>query len=183
MPNSPNSTVIWYTGLPGSGKTTLAKSLSSKLTAQGQPSVILDGDNIRKGLSRDLGFSDEDRAENIRRVAEVAKLMAEVDLTVIVAMISPFQAERQMAREILRGIRFVETHINAPLPVCESRDPKGMYKLARQGKIRNFTGIDSHYEPPENPELRVDTVNLSVEESTEFIVAYLKRIALANEVA
>ncbi len=173
-------TVIWYTGLPGSGKTTLAKSLRSKLTAYGHPTVILDGDNVRKGLSNDLGFSDADRAENIRRVAEVAKLMAEANLTVIVAMISPFQTERQMARQILRGKRFIETHIDAPLAVCESRDPKGMYKMARQGKIDKFTGIDSDYEPPANPEVHVDTVNLSIEESTDTIVAYLQQIA-SNE--
>ena len=176
-------TVIWYTGLPGSGKTTLAESLSSILTEQGHPTVILDGDNIRKGLSSDLGFSDADRAENIRRVAEVAKLMAEAKLTVIVAMISPFDAERQMAREIMRGIKFIETHINAPLAVCESRDPKGMYKKARSGKLKKFTGVDSIYEPPVSPELRVDTVKLSVEESTNIIVAYLKRAAFGGELA
>ena len=148
--------VIWLTGLSGAGKSTVADRLEQALHAAGVHTALLDGDNLRHGLNRDLGFSDADRAENVRRVAEVAKLMAEAGLVVIVALISPFRAERRMARALMAGGEFVEVFVDTPLAVCEARDPKGLYRQARAGGIADFTGLGSPYEPPEAPEIVLD---------------------------
>lgn len=147
--------VVWFTGLSGSGKSTLAGGLEQALYAQGISSYLLDGDNIRHGLGHDLGFSDADRRENIRRVGEVAKLMVDAGLVVLSAFISPHRAERQMVRDMLDPGQFIEVFVDTPLSVCEVRDPKGLYKKARAGKLNNFTGIDSLYEVPLNPELHL----------------------------
>ncbi|HNC16913.1 MAG TPA: adenylyl-sulfate kinase [Accumulibacter sp.] len=151
--NGHKGKVIWFTGLSGSGKSTIANALEKKLHTQGQRTYILDGDNIRQGLNKDLGFSDADRVENIRRVAEVAKLMMDAGLVVMTAFISPFRAERQMAREMIGKDDFIEVFVDTPLEVCEQRDPKGLYKKARKGEILDMTGINSPYEPPENPDI------------------------------
>lgn len=145
--------ILWFTGLSGSGKSTVANLIEKKLTAEGRHAYILDGDNVRHGLNKDLGFTDEDRVENIRRVAEVARLMADAGLIVLVSFISPFRNERRLAREIAGDIRFTEVFVNTPLEVCEARDPKGLYARARRGEIKNFTGISSPYEAPENPDV------------------------------
>jgi bifunctional enzyme CysN/CysC len=150
--------VLWFTGLSGSGKSTIANSLEKLLHAEGRHTYMLDGDNVRHGLNRDLGFTEADRVENIRRVAEVAKLMADAGLIVIVSFISPFKAERRLARDMMEAGEFIEIFVDTPIDECARRDPKGLYKKAREGKIANFTGISSPYEPPENPELRLDTL-------------------------
>ncbi len=159
--------VLWFTGLSGAGKSTIANMVERSLFAQGKHSTMLDGDNVRHGLNRDLGFTDTDRVENIRRVGEVARLMTDAGLIVIVSFISPFRSERQMARELLPEGEFLEVFIDTPLDVAEQRDPKGLYKKARAGEIANFTGISSPYEAPENPEIRVDTTTLSPEQAAE----------------
>jgi len=145
--------ILWLTGLSGAGKSTIANLAEQLLHLRGHHTVLLDGDNIRHGLNRDLGFTDEDRVENIRRVAEVAKLMVDAGLIVIVSFISPFRSERRMARELVGADEFIEIYVNTPLDICEARDPKGLYKLARAGKLPNLTGIGSLYEAPEQPEL------------------------------
>jgi len=165
--------VVWFTGLSGAGKSTIANLLEKRLHSQGVHTFILDGDNVRHGLNSDLGFSDADRVENIRRVAEVAKLMTDAGLVVIVSFISPFRAERALARSRVGAGEFVEVHLDTPLAVAESRDPKGLYRKARAGQLPNFTGIDSPYEPPENPEVRIDTSEVSPEEAVERIIATL----------
>lgn len=147
--------VIWFTGLSGSGKSTLANALDQALHARGLHTYVLDGDNLRQGLSKDLGFSDEARVENIRRAAEVARLIMDAGLIVITAFISPFRAERQMARELIGQDAFIEVFMDTPLAVCEQRDPKGLYKKARAGLLRKMTGIDSPYEPPIGPHQRI----------------------------
>jgi bifunctional enzyme CysN/CysC len=149
--------VIWFTGLSGSGKSTLANALEVELHRQGKRTYILDGDNIRQGLNKDLGFTDSDRVENIRRIAEVAKLMMDAGLIVMTAFISPFKREREMARQLIGEEHFIEVFIDTPIEVCEERDPKGLYQKARDGKLPNFSGISSPYEAPENPYIRVDT--------------------------
>lgn len=154
--NGHKGKVIWFTGLSGSGKSTIANALEKELNSRGRHTYILDGDNVRQGLNRDLGFTDSDRVENIRRVAEVAKLMMDAGLIVMTAFISPFRAEREMARELIGEDRFVEVYVDTPLDVCEQRDPKGLYKKARSGQLPNMTGIDSPYEVPSNPALRLD---------------------------
>ena len=164
---------IWFTGLSGSGKSTLANLLEKKLCERGMHTYLLDGDNLRHGLNRDLGFTEADRVENIRRVAEVAKLMVDAGLIVLASFISPFQAERQMARRLFDVAEFVEVFVDTPLSECERRDVKGLYAKARRGELKNFTGIDSAYERPENPELVVDTCSHSVEDCVEQIVNYL----------
>lgn len=155
--------VIWFTGLSGAGKSTIANLVEQHLHAQGRHTYLLDGDNVRHGLNRDLGFTDEDRVENIRRVAEVARLMVDAGLIVLVSFISPFRAERRMTRELLGEGEFVEVHVDAPLEVAEARDVKGLYRKARAGELKHFTGIDSPYEPPEAPEIRIDTTSASPE--------------------
>ncbi|MBA2816128.1 adenylyl-sulfate kinase [Candidatus Pantoea persica] len=148
--------VLWFTGLSGSGKSTVAGALEQALHRLGVSTYLLDGDNVRYGLCRDLGFSDADRKENIRRVGEVAKLMVDAGLVVLTAFISPHRAERQMVRDLLPEGRFIEVYVDTPLAVCEARDPKGLYKKARAGELRNFTGIDSVYEAPERPEILLE---------------------------
>ncbi len=165
--------VLWFTGLSGAGKSTIANLVEKKLHALGKHSFLLDGDNVRHGLNRDLGFTEADRVENIRRVGEVAKLMTDAGLIVLTAFISPFRAERDMARRMLPDGEFIEVFIDTPLAEAEQRDVKGLYKKARAGKLKNFTGIDSPYEPPENPEIRIDTTALSAEAAAEEIVALL----------
>lgn len=164
---------LWFTGLSGSGKSTLANALEIQLTAIGKHTMLLDGDNIRMGLNRDLGFSDEDRTENIRRIAEVAKLMNDAGLIVFTSFISPFKQDRELARSII-GEDFVEIYVNTPLEECERRDVKGLYKKARKGDIPVFTGISSPYEAPETPEIQIDTSKCSVEEAVEQVMKSLK---------
>jgi bifunctional enzyme CysN/CysC len=165
--------VLWFTGLSGSGKSTIANLVEKKLHSMGKHSYLLDGDNVRHGLNRDLGFTDEDRVENIRRIAETAKLFVDAGLIVLTSFISPFKSERQMARDLLEQGEFVEIFVNTPLEVCEQRDPKGLYKKARAGQLKNFTGIDSAYEAPENPEIVVNSAENSAEELAEQIVREL----------
>jgi adenylyl-sulfate kinase len=154
---------VWLTGLSASGKTTLAFALEKHLTELGHACFVLDGDNVRHGLNRDLGFSPEDRTENIRRVAEVARLMNDAGLIVITAFISPLQSHRTMAREIIGSGRFFEVYLETPLDVCESRDPKGLYKKARAGKIAEFTGVTSPYEAPKDPAIVINTASVSID--------------------
>jgi bifunctional enzyme CysN/CysC len=161
--------VIWFTGLSGAGKSTIANALESRLVAQGRHTYLLDGDNVRKGLNSDLGFTDADRVENLRRLAETARLMADAGLIVLVCAISPFARERLAVRETMADIEFLEVFVDAPLEVCERRDPKGLYRRARAGDISNFTGIDSNYEPPENPDIRIQTIVSSVEEAVDLL--------------
>lgn len=162
--------VLWFTGLSGAGKSTLANLVEKQLHARGCHTFILDGDNVRHGLNRDLGFTDEDRVENIRRVAEVARLMVDAGLVVLVSFISPFRAERQMARERFGDGEFVEVFVDVPLAVAEARDVKGLYRKARAGQIPNFTGIDSPYEAPESPELHLHADRQPLEEMAAQVV-------------
>ena len=167
--NGHRSSVIWLTGLSGAGKSTLANLLEKKLHAKGVRTYLLDGDNVRHGLCKDLGFTAADRVENIRRVAEVARLMVDAGVVVITAFISPFRAERRMARDLLEKSEFVEVFVDTPLEVAEKRDPKGLYKKARRGELKNFTGIDSPYEPPEAPEIRIDTTAMTAEQAVDMV--------------
>ena len=173
--------VIWFTGLSASGKSTIAGALEQILTHQGYHTYLLDGDNVRHGLCKDLGFSDEDRKENIRRVGEVAKLMADAGLIGLAAFISPFRADRQIVRDILPEGRFVEVYVDAPLSVCQDRDPKGLYAKALRGEIKQFTGIDSPYEAPESPEVHIDAGSLSVAEAVNQLLAYLHETGILKE--
>lgn len=166
--------VLWITGLSGSGKSTLADALEHHLYAKGLRTYLLDGDNVRHGLSKDLGFSDADRVENIRRIGETAKLMVDAGLIVITAFISPFRADRRMVRDMLEPSEFIELYMDVPLAVCEKRDPKGLYQRARAGEIQHFTGIDSPYEVPEQAELTLNA-DLSVQEEVARVVDYLVR--------
>ena len=170
--------VLWLTGLSGAGKSTIANLIDRRLTAMARHTYVLDGDNVRHGLNKDLGFTAQDRVENIRRVAEVAKLMADAGLITLVSFISPFQSERQMARELMLPGEFIEVYIDAPLAVAESRDPKGLYKKARRGELSNFTGIDSPYEAPSAAEIRIDTTTVTPAEAAEQIVDYLDRLGM-----
>jgi bifunctional enzyme CysN/CysC len=165
--------VLWFTGLSGAGKSTIANLVEKRLTLLGRHTYLLDGDNVRHGLNKDLGFTEADRVENIRRVAEVARLMADAGLVVLVSFISPFRAERRMARGLLPEGEFIEIFVDTPLAVAETRDPKGLYKKARRGELKNFTGVDSPYEPPEHPELRVDTTLKQPEEAAQQILDFL----------
>ena len=166
--------VLWFTGLSGAGKSTIASLLEKRLNAMGRHTYVLDGDNVRHGLTKDLGFTPTDRVENIRRVAEVARLMADAGLIVMVSLISPFRAERRMARELLPPGEFIEVFVDTPLDVVESRDPKGLYKKVRRGELKNFTGVDSPYERPEHPEVRIDTTEASAEEAVETLLQRLR---------
>lgn len=163
---------IWLTGLSGAGKSTIANALEKKLFAMGKHTMLLDGDNVRMGLNKNLGFTDSDRVENIRRIAEVAKLMNDAGLIVVTAFISPTIADRRNARDII-GREFVEVYVSTPLSVCEERDVKGLYKKARKGEIAHFTGITSQYEAPERAEIELDTSKLSLEECVNRIVEYI----------
>ncbi|MBD2783403.1 adenylyl-sulfate kinase [Xenorhabdus sp. DI] len=171
--------VIWFTGLSGSGKSTLAGALEQALFAQGIKTYLLDGDNVRHGLCSDLGFSDTDRQENIRRVGEVAKLMVDAGLVVLTAFISPHQTERQKIRELMGEGRFIEVYVDTPLEVCEARDPKGLYKKARAGELHHFTGIDAAYEAPEQPEVYLDG-SQPIESSIEKLLFALKNDAILS---
>ena len=163
--------VLWFTGLSGSGKSTIANEVEKKLALMNRHTFLLDGDNVRHGLNKDLGFTESDRIENIRRIGEVAKLMTDAGLIVLTAFISPFRADRQLVRDMIDGGEFIEIHVDTPLEVAEERDVKGLYKKAREGKLKNFTGIDSPYEPPESPEIRVNTVEMTPEEAADHIIA------------
>jgi len=169
-----NPALLWFTGLSGSGKSTIANLLEKRLLDLNRHTYILDGDNLRHGLNRDLGFTKVDRVENIRRVSEVASLMVDAGLITIASFISPYKAERKMARNLLGDKFFIEIFINTPLDVAESRDVKGLYAKARAGEIKNFTGIDSEYENPENPEIEIDTTKVSANQASEIILSYLK---------
>ena len=166
--------VLWFSGLSGSGKSTIALALEQALFARGRLATILDGDNIRLRLNRDLGFSEADREENLRRVAEVAHLIADCGVLVLSAFISPLRASRERAREIIGGARFLEIHVSTGIEVCESRDVKGLYRKARAGEIPHFTGINSPFEPPERPDLVLDTATLPVEASVDRLLALLR---------
>ncbi len=170
--------VLWLTGLSGAGKSTIANLVEKQLLSLGRHTYLLDGDNVRHGLNRDLGFTDADRVENIRRVAEVAKLMTEAGLIVMVSFISPFRAERRMARSLFGPGEFLEVHVDTPLAVAEARDVKGLYGKARRGELKNFTGIDSPYEPPEHPEIYIDTTHAAAEESATLIVDELRKAGM-----
>ena len=171
--NGHGSCVLWFTGLSGSGKSTIANAFSSFLFKEGISEYVLDGDNIRHGLNSDLGFSDEDRSENIRRIGEVAKLFVDSGAIVTTAFISPFRSDRQLVRDLFHHNEFIEVYVHCPLEECERRDPKQLYAKARRGEIRDFTGIDSPYEEPINPEITIRSDLLSVDEAVELIKNYL----------
>lgn len=174
--------IVWLTGLSGAGKSTIANLVEKRLLALGRHTYILDGDNVRKGLNSDLGFTDTDRVENGRRVAEVAALMADAGLIVIVALISPFLGERAKARAMVESREFLEVFVDTPLAIAEARDPKGLYRKARRGELANFTGIDSPYEPPEHPDLRIDGARLEPDAAAELVIFELHRVgAIAIE--
>lgn len=166
--------VLWFTGLSGAGKSTVANLVEKRLHALGRHTYTLDGDNVRHGLNKDLGFTDADRVENIRRVAEVSKLMVDAGLIVLVSFISPFRSERRLARELMDEGEFFEVFVDTPLHEAEKRDPKGLYKKARRGELKNFTGIDSPYEPPEHPEIHLRTALVSPEQAAEEILSKLR---------
>lgn len=172
--NAHKSAVLWFTGLSGSGKSTLAHAVEEQLHQNGLNTFVLDGDNVRHGLCSDLGFSDDDRRENIRRISETAKLLLEAGVITLTSFISPFRAERATARSLIPHGDFIEIHCFCPLTVCEQRDVKGLYKKARLGEIKNFTGISSPYEEPENPDLKIDTSRLTLEDSVEQVIALLR---------
>ncbi|HSJ91227.1 MAG TPA: adenylyl-sulfate kinase, partial [Ilumatobacter sp.] len=172
--------VVWFTGLSGSGKSTIANIVESKLHTMGVRTYLLDGDNVRHGLNRDLGFTDVDRVENIRRIAEVSRLMVDAGLVVLVSFISPFRAERALARSRVEEGEFVEVFVDTPLAVAESRDPKGLYAKARAGELANFTGIDSPYESPESPEVRIDTTDTTPEDAADRVVAELRAVGILS---
>ena len=165
--------LLWFTGLSGSGKSTIANALDVALHSRGYHTFLLDGDNVRHGLCNDLGFSDEDRVENIRRIGEVSKLFADAGLIVLSAFISPFNSDRRLVRKLFPAGEFIEVFMDASIETCESRDPKGLYQKARSGQIKDFTGIDSPYEVPAHPELRLDTSRMSVDDCVEVLFAYL----------
>ena len=166
--------VLWFTGLSGSGKSTIANALEEKLNKMGFHTYLLDGDNIRKGLNKELGFSKEDREENIRRIAEVSKLFVDAGIITLTAFISPFIKDREKAKEIIGKDNFIEIFIDTPFDECEKRDPKGLYKKAIKGEIKNFTGFDSPYEEPPLPDIHIKTIQISIEEAVDRIVNYLK---------
>ncbi|WP_238753262.1 adenylyl-sulfate kinase [Rubinisphaera margarita] len=169
------SAVLWFTGLSGAGKSTVANTVDHLLHSKGIHTYVLDGDNVRMGLNKNLGFSAEDRAENIRRIGEVAKLFCHSGVFVLTAFISPYRADRDKAREILDQGEFIEVYVNASLETCEGRDPKGLYKKARAGEIKGFTGIDDPYEEPANPEIVLNSDNKSIDELAQEVVDYLEK--------
>jgi adenylylsulfate kinase len=164
----------WFTGLSGAGKTTLAQGLRGMLEAQGMRCMVLDGDEIRRGLNRDLGFSREDRRENVRRIAEIARLLVDAGFNVLVAAISPYDEDRQAARALFGDRHFVEVHVAADRSTCAARDPKGLYRRAREGRLANMTGLDDPYEAPVAPEIRIDTAVTSVEQSVRMLAGYVE---------
>jgi len=170
--------LLWFTGLSGSGKSTIANALDVALHERGYHTFLLDGDNVRHGLCNDLGFSDAGRVENIRRIGEVSKLFADSGLIVLSAFISPFTSDRRMVRKLFPAGEFIEVFMDTPLDTCEERDPKGLYRKARAGEIKSFTGIDSHYEVPPHPEVCLDTSTMSVDECVELLVTHLARNGL-----
>ena len=172
--NEHGSLILWFTGLPSSGKSTIANELEKKLITMGTRTYILDGDNIRMGLCKDLGFSEEDRGENIRRIGEVSKLFVDAGCIVLSAFVSPYIKDRDGVRELVGDGEFIEVFVDAPLEVCEERDVKGLYKKAREGVIKGFTGIDDPYEAPLNAEITIDTSKLSLEEGVNVILQYLE---------
>ena len=172
--NNQKAAVLWFTGLSASGKSTVANTVDHLLHSRGIRSVVLDGDNVRHGLNKNLGFSAEDRAENIRRVGEVAKLFVDAGVLTLTAFISPYRADRDAARALLPDGEFVEIYVNASLETCEKRDPKGLYKKARAGEIKGFTGIDDPYEAPETPELTLDADSKSIDDLAAEVVAFLE---------
>ncbi|ASV69730.1 adenylyl-sulfate kinase [Cytobacillus kochii] len=176
-----SSCTLWFTGLSGSGKSTLANALSAKLFEKGIKEYVLDGDNIRHGLNADLGFTEKDRTENIRRIGEVAKLFVDSGTIVVTAFISPFSADRDCVREQFASNEFFEIFIDCPLAECEKRDPKKLYEKARRGEIKNFTGIDSPYEPPKHPDLTIRSDRLSVEEAITEILSFLQQQQIIKE--
>ncbi|MEP3561157.1 MAG: adenylyl-sulfate kinase [Marinobacter sp.] len=166
--------LLWFTGLSGSGKSTIANALDVALHERGYHTFLLDGDNVRHGLCKDLGFSDDDRVENIRRIGEVSKLFADAGLIVLSAFISPFTSDRRLVRNLFPAGEFIEVFMDTPLDTCEDRDPKGLYQKARAGEIKHFTGITSPYEAPERPEVRLDTSAMTVEQCVESLIEYLR---------
>lgn len=180
--NNHKSAILWYTGLSGAGKSTLANKVEEKLFERGLHTYVLDGDNVRHGLNKGLGFSAEDRKENIRRIGEVAKLFVDGGVIVSTAFVSPYRADRDMVREMVEAGEFIEIHVAASLDVCESRDPKGLYKKARAGEIKNFTGIDDPYEAPDSPEMSIDTGDKSLEECAAEIMNYLENHGYIDKV-
>lgn len=170
--------IIWFTGLSGAGKSTLAVALESALYGEGHLVYRLDGDNIRHGLNKDLGFSPEDRTENIRRIGEVAKLFADSGVVTTASFVSPYRKDRDAVRELVEDGQFVEVYVECTVEQCEERDPKGLYKKARAGEIKGFTGIDAPYEAPEKPEITVNTGDMSIEESTAYLIEELKKLGI-----
>lgn len=178
--NGHGSLILWFTGLPSSGKSTLANEVEKRLISSGVRTYILDGDNIRVGLCKDLGFSEDDRAENIRRIGEVSKLFVHAGCIVLSAFVSPYRRDRDAVRALVDEGEFVEVFVNAPLEVCEQRDVKGLYKKAREGVIKGFTGIDDPYEEPLKPEIVIETDKIGLEEGTDLIISYLNEIKILN---
>ncbi|MCT7550972.1 adenylyl-sulfate kinase [Aliarcobacter butzleri] len=174
--------ILWFTGLSGSGKSTIANAVELELFKRGRKTYLLDGDNVRHGLNKDLGFSEQDRIENIRRIGEVAKLFVDSGLIVLTAFISPFKSDRQIARSLVKYDEFIEVFIDTPLEVCEQRDPKGLYKKARDGAIKNFTGISSPYEAPEDPQIHIKTDEHSIEECVDIVINYLIKFGYVKEI-
>ncbi len=173
--------VLWFTGLSGSGKSTLAHAVEKALHTEGYLTYVLDGDNIRHGLNKNLGFSPEDRQENIRRIGEVAKLFADAGVITMTAFISPYRADRDQARQLCPEKRFVEIYVKVPLDIAEERDPKGLYKKARAGEIKEFTGISAPYEEPEAAEIEIDTSLVTLEESAKIVIDYLRNQGILNK--
>jgi len=173
IPKGQKPCILWFTGLSGSGKSTIANALETKLYQMEKHTYLLDGDNVRHGLNKDLGFSNEERIENIRRIGEVSKLFVDAGLIVITAFISPFRTDRKIVRNLVEAGEFIEVFIDTPLEICEQRDPKGLYVKARQGEIPSFTGISSPYEQPEESDIHIRTAHQSVEESVAVIIEYL----------
>lgn len=178
--NGHGSVIVWFTGLPSSGKSTIANEVEKKLIEAGTRTYILDGDNIRMGLCKDLGFSEEDREENIRRIGEVSKLFADAGVLCLSAFVSPYRRDRDAIRELVEDGEFVEVFVDAPVEVCEERDVKGLYKKAREGVIKGFTGIDDPYEEPQKPEITIHTDKVSLEEGTQMVLDYLVEKKIVN---